>query len=89
MTITCGIQPTFVATMAVTELHNACNMCICILPDMYVCPWACGPWALKAIPRAHVTTIMYLSVWADQSMMMWYNLNLDVSQVASFLSKLL
>ena len=89
MTITCGIQPTFVTTMAVEVLLNTCNMCICILPDTYVCPWACGPWASKAIPRAYVTTIMYLSVWADQSMMMWYNLNLDVSQVASFLSKLL
>ena len=35
MTITCGIQPTGVVTMAMEVLHNTCNMCICDLPDMY------------------------------------------------------
>ena len=34
VTITCGIQPTGVITMAMKVLHNTCNMCICDLPDM-------------------------------------------------------
>ena len=35
VTITCGIQPTGVATKGVEVLHNSCNMCICDSPDMY------------------------------------------------------
>ena len=47
MTITCGIQPTGVVTMAMKVLHNTCNMCICDFPDMNVLiPRACGPQAL-------------------------------------------
>ena len=59
MTITCGIQPTGVVTMAMEVLHNTCNMCICDLPDMYaLSPQAFGPLALgihiRQIPHAHV-----------------------------------
>ena len=35
VTITCGIQPTDVVTVAMEVLHNSCNMCSCDLPDMY------------------------------------------------------
>ena len=34
MTITCGIQPTGVYTMAMKVLHNTCNMCVHNMPDM-------------------------------------------------------
>ena len=44
MTITCGIEPTGVATMAMNVLHNTCNMCIGDLPDMYVCLQPLGLW---------------------------------------------
>ena len=41
MTITCGIQPTGVVTMAMKVLHNSCNMYICDMPDMNaLIPWA-------------------------------------------------
>ena len=39
----------------------------------------------RQISHAHVTAITYLSVWADQH----NDLNLDVSQVVCFLSRLL
>ena len=41
VTITCGIQPTGVITMAMEVLHNTCNMYTCDLPDIY----ALSPWA--------------------------------------------
>ena len=46
MTITSGIQPTGVVTMAMEMLNNTCNMCICDLPDMNdLIPQALGPQA--------------------------------------------
>ena len=61
VTITCGIQPTNVVTMAVKVLHNSCNMCTLDLTDMYAL--ALEPLPLRPcihisqITRAHVTTI--------------------------------
>ena len=41
MTITCGIQPTGIVTMAMKVLHNTCNMCTLDLPDMNaLIPWS-------------------------------------------------
>ena len=65
VTITCGIQPTGVVTMAIMVVHNTCNLCICDLPDINVIiPWACSPQAsgihIRQIPHAHVTTISYV-----------------------------
>ena len=57
MTITCGIQPTDVVTIAVKVLHNTCNMFIHDLPDMIaLIPRASGIH-IRQIPHAHVTTI--------------------------------
>ena len=36
VTITCGIQPTGVVTMAMEVLHNICNMGIKDLPDTHM-----------------------------------------------------
>ena len=65
MTITCGIQPIGVVTIAMKMLHNTCNMCILHLPDMNaLIPQTWGPWALgipiRQISCAHVTTITYI-----------------------------
>ena len=51
MTITCGIQPTSVVTMAMNVLHNTCNKCIHKLPDTYTL----SPQV--ALRLHHVTTI--------------------------------
>ena len=64
VTITCGIQPIDVVTMAMKVLHNTCNMCIFDLPDMKaLISQAYSPWALgihnRQIPNAHVKTITY------------------------------
>ena len=47
MTITCGIQPTGIVTMAMKMLHNTCNMCIHDLPYTVWMPSSFGLSALK------------------------------------------
>ena len=64
VTVTCGIQPTGVLTMAMKLLHNTCNMYIRDLPKMNtLIPRALGPRSLgihiRQIPHVHVTTISY------------------------------
>ena len=69
MTITCGIQPTNVVTMAMKVLHNSCNMCTLDLTDVCTHPWACGPMHAriyisgKSLLHMHVTTIAYTKVF--------------------------
>ena len=82
MTVTCGIQPTSVVTMAMKVLHDTCNMCICDLPNMNVLiPWACGPQAssihIRKIPDTHVTTILTGQVGL-MAMQMHYPINILV-----------
>ena len=58
VTITCGIQPTGVVTMAMIALHNTCNMCINFVTCMPM-PSALEPWytySIRQISYAHVKT---------------------------------
>ena len=60
VTITCGIYPTGIVTMAMKFLHNICNMCIHDLPNMNaLIPWALGIH-IRQIPHTHVTTIIII-----------------------------
>ena len=63
LTITCDIQPTGIATMAIKVLHNTCNMSFCDFPDMYslntlvYSPRALEYIRIRQMPHVHVTTI--------------------------------
>ena len=66
VTITCGIQPTSVVTMAMKVLRNTCNMCIHDMSDMmpsFLRSAALELWAYVTgkSPMAHVTTNSYLT----------------------------
>ena len=53
MTITCGIQPTNVVTIAIKVLYNSSNLCTIDLTDMY----ALALWPV-APPNCHMVMLM-------------------------------
>ena len=57
VTITHGIQPTGVVTMATKVLHNTYNMCICNLLDTYPSGFSIH---IRQIPNGHIITSYYM-----------------------------
>ena len=73
VTITCGIQPTGIVTMAMEVLQNSCNMCTRDLPDMYALRlWACisGNFFMPMLQLLHIRiagVILILTFTAPES----------------------
>ena len=61
MTVTCGIQPTGIVTMAMEVLHSSYNMCIHDLPDILTIMQTLGIH-IRQILHAHVTIITHIYV---------------------------
>ena len=58
---------------------NSCNMCTCVLPDMYtLIPWACGPREFSHTYQAEHECTCYIYYWSDP------HSNVESGAVAAF-----